>query len=76
MDTIGYLQQQTVGKPYTPYQKMAPPLQAEEGGGTTNLKKINPDNDLQHHFSALQLAWVVDISPPVCPSHLSHQPGA
>jgi hypothetical protein len=32
LDTIGSLQQQTAGEPYTPYQEAAPPLQAKEGG--------------------------------------------
>jgi hypothetical protein len=32
MDMISYLQRQMVGEPYTLYQEMAPPLQAEEGG--------------------------------------------
>jgi hypothetical protein len=32
LDTISFLQLQTAGEPYTPYQKMAPPLQAEEEG--------------------------------------------
>jgi hypothetical protein len=30
MDTISFLQQQVAGEPYTPYQGIAPPLQAKE----------------------------------------------
>jgi hypothetical protein len=55
LDTIGSLQWQTVGEPYTPYQETVPPLQAEEGGGT-NLKRTNPENNSRQHFSSLQLA--------------------
>jgi hypothetical protein len=69
LDTIGSLQQQTAGEPYTPYQEAAPPLQAEEGG--TNLKRTNPGNDSRHHFSTLRLVRANGISPPVCPSRLS-----
>jgi hypothetical protein len=32
LDTIGSLQRQTAGEPYTPYQKTTPPLQDEEEG--------------------------------------------
>jgi hypothetical protein len=42
------------GEPYTPYQEMAPPLQAEAGG--TNLKRTNLGNDPHDHFSTLRLA--------------------
>jgi hypothetical protein len=33
LDTIGSLQRQMAGEPYTPYQETTPPLQAEEGEG-------------------------------------------
>jgi hypothetical protein len=33
LDMIGSLQWQMIEEPYIPYQEMAPPLQAEEGGG-------------------------------------------
>jgi hypothetical protein len=64
------------GEPHSSYQKTTTPLQAEEGGGVTNLKGINPRNDPRHHFSILQLAWADEISPLVYPSCLSHRPGA
>jgi hypothetical protein len=32
LDTIDFLQRQMAGEPYTTYQEMAPPLQAEEEG--------------------------------------------
>jgi hypothetical protein len=35
LDMIGSLQWQTAGEPYTPYQEIAPPLQAEEEGPPT-----------------------------------------
>jgi hypothetical protein len=35
LDTIGSLQRQTAGEQYTPYQEIAPPLQAEYEGTPT-----------------------------------------
>jgi hypothetical protein len=39
-DTIGSLQWQMAGESYTPYQKMTPPLQAEDGGGAPTKKEL------------------------------------
>jgi hypothetical protein len=71
LDMIDFLQRQTAREPYTPYQETAPPLQDEEGG-STNLKKTNPESDPWHHFSTLRLAQADWILPPVYPSNLSH----
>jgi hypothetical protein len=40
LDTIGSLQRQLAREPYTPYQGMSPPLQAEEEGPPTKKELI------------------------------------
>jgi hypothetical protein len=40
LNTISSLQWQTAEEPYTPYQEMAPPLQAEEEGPPTTKDLI------------------------------------
>jgi hypothetical protein len=57
LDMIGSLQWQMIEEPYIPYQKMAPPLQAEEGGpcntqcyGSPNLPLIIVISSLVMHY--------------------------
>jgi hypothetical protein len=38
------------------------------------LKRINPENNLHHHFSTLRLARAAMISSSDCPSNLSRRP--
>jgi hypothetical protein len=72
LDMIGSLQRQMAGEPYNPYQKTAPPLQAEEG--VNDLKRTNFGNDPRRKLSTPWLVPADGISPPVCPSRLSRRP--